>query len=107
MLNLWIPRILGFLPEAWRWIRRREFKDSLDVSPLPLERVDALLAEIQTTEPAIARLRQIPMDLITKAVDGFLIDTDTPKTDQAIQRALRTIAARNALGPMFVETPRL
>lgn len=88
-----------------RFVRRLVFRDP------PPEiafdgRVDALLAQIEQTDPSIHRLRQIPMDLIAEAVTAFLAEAAAPLTDSAIQRALRTIASRNALGPQFVQESR-
>lgn len=104
------PTFFGFLQESWRFIRRRVFGDP----PPPVSRasgfdgrVDALLAQIEQTDPSIHRLRQIPMDLIAEAVTAFLAEAGAPLTDPAIQRALRLIASRNALGPQFVQESRL
>lgn len=83
-----------------RWLRawlRREQAGPEDA----IARVERLLLMLEQETPSYGRLRQIPIDLIAQAVEGYLADARLEPTDHAIQRALRVIASRNALGPLM------
>jgi hypothetical protein len=63
------------------------------------DQVDRCLTALEAHQPAIHRLRRVPMDLIAEAVDkelrvGFLGRVLAWK-DPAVQRALIAIAIRN------------
>jgi hypothetical protein len=63
------------------------------------DQVDRCLTALEAQQPAIHRLRRVPMDLIAEAVDkelrvGFLGRVLAWK-DPAVQRALIAIAIRN------------
>lgn len=98
-------RLVRWLTQPFRDGRRlaQAFEDQIRGASLPPARVDAVLSHIEQTEPTIGRLRQIPIDLIAVSVETFLAETSAPATDRHIQRALRVIASRNALGPTCVQ----